>query len=330
MKEVTWDSIYRCNLACKHCYLQEENNGELTWEEEKKVLGELKELGYGRITFSGGEIFIKNNYKELLREAKKNGFEIGIITNGTKVDYDFMDEIQPIMVQVSIDGTKDFHNTFRGADCYDKCVSSVKELHKRGIPVAVNSTIVNGNRKMIPKLLEEIGEYIEAYRPSLLALSGRGKELKSEALKPDEVIELVKDCFELKEKYPNVDIVTPVSYVAQKAYLEGEIDDSIMARNAGGCPHYEEGFITIAPNGNVIPCVFSQDKPIGNVKEGISNVLERMRGKRDEMRRLHMSKMGCKSPESFNTCPSRVNDGKDMYTAGIDGKIFKMTAVKRV
>ena len=329
MKEVTWDVIYRCNLACRHCYLQEENNGELTWTEEKNVLGELKGLGYGRITFSGGEIFVKNNYKELFREAKKNGFEIGIITNGTKVDYDILEEIKPVMVQVSIDGNRDFHNKFRGADCYDKCVSSVKELYKRGIPVAVNSTIVNGNRKMMSELLGDIGEYIEAYRPSLLALSGRGREIKEEALKPSEVIELVKDCFELKEIYPNVDIVAPVSYVAQKAYLEGEIDDSVMAKNAGGCPHYEEDFITIAPNGNIIPCVFAQDTAIGNVREGVSNVLKRMHGKREELRRKHMDKVGCESPESFNTCPSRASGRKDIYTIGMEGKIFTMKEVKK-
>jgi AdoMet-dependent heme synthase len=75
------DLTYRCNERCVHCYLDHEDYGEMTTAEVKRVLDELAEAGTLFLTLSGGEIFLRQDFFELLEYARALHFDVSLKTN---------------------------------------------------------------------------------------------------------------------------------------------------------------------------------------------------------------------------------------------------------
>ena len=83
---------YRCNQRCVHCF----NPGaahdptehacretdELTTQELCGLLADLADMGVYTLTFSGGEVSLRNDLLEVLQEAKRLGFSFNVFTNG--------------------------------------------------------------------------------------------------------------------------------------------------------------------------------------------------------------------------------------------------------
>src|SRR6266568_6757188 len=78
---VQWDLTYRCNERCVHCYLDHDDHGEMTTAEIKGVLDQLEEAGVFFLTFSGGEVFMRRDFFDLLEHARRLLFNVKIKTN---------------------------------------------------------------------------------------------------------------------------------------------------------------------------------------------------------------------------------------------------------
>jgi len=66
------DLTYRCNERCVHCYLDHDDHGEMTTAEIKRLLQELAEAGVFVLTLSGGEIFLRKDFFEILEYARRD------------------------------------------------------------------------------------------------------------------------------------------------------------------------------------------------------------------------------------------------------------------
>ena len=66
------DLTYRCNERCVHCYLDHDDHGEMTTAEIKHLLKEMAEAGVFILTLSGGEIFLRKDFFELLEYARRD------------------------------------------------------------------------------------------------------------------------------------------------------------------------------------------------------------------------------------------------------------------
>jgi radical SAM protein with 4Fe4S-binding SPASM domain len=75
------DLTYRCNERCVHCYLDHEDYGEMNTAEMKSVLDQLAAAGTLFLTLSGGEIFLRQDFFDLLEHARKLHFDISLKTN---------------------------------------------------------------------------------------------------------------------------------------------------------------------------------------------------------------------------------------------------------
>jgi AdoMet-dependent heme synthase len=75
------DLTYRCNERCVHCYLDHDDHGEMTTAEIKHLLDELADAGVFILTFSGGEIFLRKDFFELLEYARRLAFCVKLKTN---------------------------------------------------------------------------------------------------------------------------------------------------------------------------------------------------------------------------------------------------------
>jgi radical SAM protein with 4Fe4S-binding SPASM domain len=79
------DLTYRCNERCVHCYLDHEDYGEMTTAEIKNLLQEMAEAGVFFLTFSGGEVFLRKDFFEILEFARALTFCIKIKTNAVLI-----------------------------------------------------------------------------------------------------------------------------------------------------------------------------------------------------------------------------------------------------
>src|SRR5688500_15184458 len=79
----------RCPLECVHCYNNlpmgdaSARKRELTTEEHFRLLDELAELGCLWLLFTGGEIFARHGFLDLLRYLHKRGSLSTPLPNGT-------------------------------------------------------------------------------------------------------------------------------------------------------------------------------------------------------------------------------------------------------
>jgi radical SAM protein with 4Fe4S-binding SPASM domain len=82
---VQLDLTYRCNERCVHCYLDHDDHGEMTTAEIKHLLDEMAEAGVFMLTLSGGEIFLRKDFFEILEHARQLTFCIKLKTNAIMI-----------------------------------------------------------------------------------------------------------------------------------------------------------------------------------------------------------------------------------------------------
>src|SRR5258707_3620298 len=78
---VQLDLTYRCNEQCVHCYLDHLDHGEMSTTEIKHLLSEMAEAGVFILTLSGGEIFMRKDFFEILEHARDLTFWVKVKTN---------------------------------------------------------------------------------------------------------------------------------------------------------------------------------------------------------------------------------------------------------
>src|SRR5215469_5276474 len=83
---VQLDLTYRCNERCVHCYLDHDDHGEMTTTEIKHLLDELADAGVFVLSLSGGEIFLRRDFFEILEYARlQKQFCVKLKTNAIMI-----------------------------------------------------------------------------------------------------------------------------------------------------------------------------------------------------------------------------------------------------
>ena len=75
------DLTYRCNERCVHCYLDHDDHGEMNIVEIRDLLTQMAEAGVFFLTLSGGEIFLRKDFFEILEHARSLMFSVKLKTN---------------------------------------------------------------------------------------------------------------------------------------------------------------------------------------------------------------------------------------------------------
>lgn len=159
LKSAIIELTYKCSEKCKHCYVVDENKKELTTEEVKIVLDQLKEEGVFFITFTGGDPFCRKDFIEILEYASSKEFVIDIFTNGQQIKYKDIIDMIPLnvnCVHFSLYGAESsIHDEITRVDgSFDKTLESITNLRKCGFPVNVKMVVMEDNYNQINKLKE--------------------------------------------------------------------------------------------------------------------------------------------------------------------------------
>ena len=116
----------RCNLKCKHCSVNNITTIIHPYEQIKKEMVQLYEMGIRILFLCGGETFLwedgNKKLRDLVIEAKEMGFLIvNVVTNGT---YE-LDLPEADLIMLSLDGDKEAHNIIRG-NTYDRIMENIE------------------------------------------------------------------------------------------------------------------------------------------------------------------------------------------------------------
>lgn len=166
-------TTYKCNLNCTYCYEKGYQREDVSVEFED-IICFIKEyvLQHNfeeiRMIFTGGEPFL--NKKMILHISKEISeflsaynisFNYSVVTNGT-IDFenciDKMREYGLDLIQVSLDGTKEIHNSRRKAsfDVYALCWNTIKRLSKYdSVKIIIRTNIDTENIPYIENMLKE-------------------------------------------------------------------------------------------------------------------------------------------------------------------------------
>ena len=116
----------KCNLSCKHCSVNNITAIIHPYEQIKKEMQQIFDMGVRILFFCGGETFLWHDgdktLRDLVRDAKKMGFLIvNVVTNGTfEIDLPEAD-----LILLSLDGDREKHNEIRG-DTYDTIMKNIE------------------------------------------------------------------------------------------------------------------------------------------------------------------------------------------------------------
>lgn len=253
---VHFDVTYRCNERCVHCYLDHDDHGEMTTAEIKSVLDQLADAGVFFLMFSGGEVFMRRDFFEILEHARKLQFNVKVKTNAVMIREA---EAQRLLglgidtVQISVYSHRpEVHDAItKLPGSFERTIKAIRFLREQGLKVTIANVMMTWNLHEgdgLQKLAAELGAHYTldpTITPkidgdtSILALRIPGEELPDLFRNPALVPDFEEFCAPPK----------PVTEYDLEGY-------SCSAAHS---------FCYISPYGDVYPCV-QFPLPSGNVR----------------------------------------------------------------
>ncbi len=211
-----WNLTNRCNLYCKHCYsaANQDTKGELSFEEIGRIAEELVDEGVKFAILSGGEPLLREDVFEIAELLRNKGIRIYLSTNGLLIREENVGRIKESFdyVGVSLDGTPEIHDSFRGKKhSFEEALNALILCRREGVRVGLRFTLTDRTADSLPFIFDLVEEMqIPKLYISHLVYAGRGRRLRDvERSRYRELVEfIVGKAFEFIEKGKNIDVVT--------------------------------------------------------------------------------------------------------------------------
>ena len=180
---LTWELTYACNLQCVHCLSSsgQRDERELSTEEAKKILDDLRDLQLFYINIGGGEPMVRRDFFELLEYSVAHGIGVKFSTNGAFIDeekarrlaaMDYLD------IQISLDGVDAATNdAVRGEGSYDMAIRAMENLKAANFGQFKISVVVTRHNVSQLDQFKALADYYGAQlRITRLRPAGRGAD----------------------------------------------------------------------------------------------------------------------------------------------------------
>lgn len=184
---LTWELTYACNLECVHCLSSsgQRDERELSTEQAKAVLDELRDLQVFYINIGGGEPMVRRDFFEIVEHSISNGIGVKFSTNGAFIDeknamrlaaMDYLD------IQISLDGsTADVNDAVRGQGSYATAIRAMDNLKAAGFgPFKISVVVTRHNVDQLDEFKALADSYGAQLRITRLRPAGRGADTWNE------------------------------------------------------------------------------------------------------------------------------------------------------
>src|SRR5215467_9226098 len=146
------DVTYRCNERCSHCYLDHDDKGEMTTQEIRDLLDQLAEAGVFFLAFSGGEVFMRRDFLDLVEYARKLLFNVKVKTNGVMIheaEAQRLRELGVEQVQLSVYSHRpEVHDAItKLPGSLKRTVNTIKFLKSQGLKVTLSNVLMTVNQQ---------------------------------------------------------------------------------------------------------------------------------------------------------------------------------------
>lgn len=245
---VLWEITNTCNYHCSYCMFSSEAKkyeNELTTEEVKKAIKDLKGNNFTYIKFTGGEPFVRKDMVEILKYASELGFDMDISTNASLLTSEIVKELKAInfpMIHVSLDGyDKNSHEYVRGKNTFEPTIRGIKILTENGIYTRLGTVIYSQNEDYLEKIVAlasnlKVNEIIFSFMEPM----GRLKE-DDELLSKRSLESVKKEIEEIAIKYES------------KIKVKYSLSENKICKSEEICPAVKR-FIYINNLGEISPC----------------------------------------------------------------------------
>jgi radical SAM protein with 4Fe4S-binding SPASM domain len=254
---VQLDVTYRCNERCVHCYLDHDDHGEMTTAEIKGLLDQLAEAGVFFLSLSGGEVFMRLDFFEILEYARSLMFAVKVKTNAFMIreaEADRLARAGVHGVQVSIYSHRpEVHDEItKLPGSLRRSVAGIRRLRSRDVKVIIANVLMRRNLQDyagVQELARELGaEY--TLDPTITPMMDGNRS----------ILPLGLGVKELQEVFRNPDLVGDAdAFCAPPPPVHDDALDDLPC-SAGHTACY------VSPYGDLYPCV-QFPLPSGNVRK---------------------------------------------------------------
>ena len=266
-----WHFLANCNLRCKHCYQNTYARSELEFDKLIKIadqiINALKKWNmFGRISLTGGEPFASQSLFPLLKylDACDRIFSIDILTNGTLITSEFINDLKQIQklhqIQISLDGgNASTHDSVRGKGSFDKAVDAIRLLKRSNFSVSLMFTLMQLNKHNYEDFLNfAVTENVDAVTIERVTPCGHGK------------IDDILTAEEIRDIYTKITRIAnnlPSSLKVRRArplWINTANENTDPDANIGGFCPVGLTALAILWDGIVLPCR-RLEIPLGNI-----------------------------------------------------------------
>jgi len=297
---VQLDLTYRCNERCVHCYLDHNDHGEMTTAEIKHLLDEMAEAGVFILTLSGGEIFLRKDFFELLTYARwERQFCVKLKTNALMIrerEAALIRELGVQSVQVSIYSHRpEVHDAITLVPgSLKRSLDAIRFLKVQGLRVIMANVLMAQNMADYPAVRALAGEIgVECtLDPTITPMMDGDRG----------VLGLGVDQGALRQVFRDAALVGDVDQFCAIAPPGGEDELEATPCSAGHTACY------VSPYGDVFPCV-QFPLPTGNVRRQKFIDIWRDSERMKEVRAIRL--------KDLTTCPSCAHVGSCTRCPGL-------------
>jgi len=263
---VGWRLTEHCNLKCKHCYLscgEGEKHKNLSLIECKKIIDKLYDGGIFEILLTGGEIFTRNDLKDIIDYIAMKKMDISLYSNAILMEknMDWLIKAPIRRFNISLDGLEAEHDYLRGEGNFNITIRMIKKLVENNKMVIVNCVVNKKNVYKVPEIYEYLKKEGVGIQFSLITPTGRASLNEELIPEYDEFIDSMKN---LQISYNKNNDANVIYNYYKKEIVSLNNGKNVQSKDNWKCNAGTTKF-DIDVNGDVLICPFRQDTKIGNL-----------------------------------------------------------------
>ena len=242
-----------------------------------KIVDQVYDFGASFFGITGGQPFLRKDLFQVISYARKLGLNVSIITDGRLMDEKAFENIvkNEVKISVSIDGAEETNDAIRGRGAYAAAVSTIKKFSREKLLNCLVYTFANAGSITNASIndMRHVLDLARRYDARWVVFHGfipysKDKKTLRADLTPQQYEWVCNTLYDLTLEYkgnPGINIYIP--FYARVAKQRGMPDFDGWYNNffLGRC--FFGKFMSIAENGDAIPCSYNDAYRMGNLKD---------------------------------------------------------------
>lgn len=260
---VIWETTQACDLACRHCRASarpDRDSSELSTEEAKRLLREVKSFGDPLFVFTGGDPLKRDDLFELISYSVSLGLRTTVTPSATPLltaeAIRRFKECGVARMAVSLDGwDAAAHDDFRQvAGSYQCTIDALRAARGCGLETQINTTVTRRNMHTLDRIAKVVGaEGSKLWSVFFLVVTGRAQ--LDDDLTAEEYEQVFEFLYQTSLSAP-FDIKTTEAQHYRRYVAQRRKQDGSKARIPSFGINDGRGFVFVSHRGEIFPSGF--------------------------------------------------------------------------